>query len=313
MSKYESDKSRLLGIGEAADALDSYTRVACPTCGQSVEGVIGEDEIVDISVSAQAEAQKINLRLRDLNTAIADLQSSISLSNANLFNLQGELAHINAEINGNIKDKIEVANQIKADIYPRQSKCLNARLSIESRDRALAELGLLRVQANTSQASYDANTFEKELDHFVTDVNAVLERWSYPDNKPTTYSTQDRDLVIGGTPRAHFGKGYRAIAFSAFVIGLMETLSKTGRHPGFVVLDSPLTTYKQADKDRGEEDQSIVADMIYAFYRDLCDSYKDRQIIIFDNQEPDSDLRPMMNYAHFSKNKNVGRYGFFPV
>ena len=52
--------------------------------------------------------------------------------------------------------------------------------------------------------------------------------------------------------------------------------------------------------------------MVYAFYRDLCDSDKDRQVIIFDNQEPDNDLKQLMKYEHFSKNHNVGRYGFFP-
>lgn len=99
------------------------------------------------------------------------------------------------------------------------------------------------------------------------------------------------------------------------VIGLMAKLCEAGRHPGFIVLDSPLTTYKKADKKIEEEtlEEQISADLIYAFYNDLCESYADRQIIIFDNQEPDECLIGKMNYTHFSKNKSVGRYGFLPV
>jgi hypothetical protein len=44
-----------------------------------------------------------------------------------------------------------------------------------------------------------------------------------------------------------------------------------------------------------------------------CAGIAENQIIIFDNQEPDLDLIPLMNYQHFTKNVNVGRYGFFPV
>lgn len=311
-AKYESDKSRLLGIGEAADTLDSFTRVTCPTCGQTLDGVMLVDEIDDISVSAQAEAQKIDVQLRDLDKAITEIQQSVARSSSDIEKLQEELKQTNSVINGNIKDKIAKINQLKAKMYARQMECKNARQSIESRSRALAELGSLRIQANVTQASYETNSFEEELGIFLGEICTILGRWGYPDYQPTTFSDQDRDIVIGGTPRANYGKGYRAIAFSAFVIGLMVNLSKLCRHPGFVVLDSPLTTYKQADHDRGEANQSIEADMVYAFYRDLCDSFKDRQVIIFDNQEPDNDLKPMMKYEHFSKNKNLGRYGFFP-
>ena len=53
--------------------------------------------------------------------------------------------------------------------------------------------------------------------------------------------------------------------------------------------------------------------MVYSVYRDLCDAYKENQIIIFDNQEPDVDLIPSMSYQRFTRNSNLGRYGFFPV
>ncbi|RZQ52155.1 hypothetical protein C1E23_15805 [Pseudoalteromonas phenolica] len=90
-------------------------------------------------------------------------------------------------------------------------------------------------------------------------------------------------------------------------------MSNFERHPKFVILDSPLTTYRAGDNDVSDDEVQLHKDMIFAFYIDLCDSFKDKQIIVFENQEPDEDLKSKMTYYHFSKNREIGRYGFFPV
>lgn len=312
-TKYESDKARLLGIGQAADALDSFTRASCPTCGQEFDSSISYDDVMGISASAEAEVSKIDSQLRDLSKAIDDLRQNIDTTRNETAFLQEQLTRTNSAISGNIKQKITESSRLKSEIYAKQAEYINLRTLIDSRARALSELESLKLQAGTSQAVYALNHFDDELEKFVSTISEILRRWGYPNFNEVYFSQKDRDIVIGGTPRSNFGKGYRAIAFSAFAIGLMTTIQKSGRHPGFVVLDSPLTTYKQADKDRGDRDESVAADMKYAFYRDLCDYYQENQVIIFDNQEPDDDIKSMMNYEHFSKNPNIGRYGFFPI
>lgn len=311
-TKYDSDKARLLSISEAADVLESYTQIACPTCGHAFDDFSACGDIDQIFESANAEAHKIVVQSLDLSKAISELGTSLTKLSSQLSTWRKELFELNASIHGNLRIKIAESNQLKEDLFEKRFERMEVRVGFDARNKALIELGSLRTQAGAKQASYEINTFENEVVKLVSEINLILKRWGYPEYFPTTFSVEDRDIIIGGTPRAHFGKGYRAVAFSAFVIGLMVTLSRCNRHPGFVVLDSPLTTYKKADMDRGDTDESVEADMMYSFYRDLCDSYKQRQIIVFDNQEPDVDLLPMMNYEHFSKNRNVGRYGFFP-
>ena len=92
----------------------------------------------------------------------------------------------------------------------------------------------------------------------------------------------------------------------------MNLLKLSGRHPGFVVLDAPLTTCKEGDPEP-EDDEEVAADVIYAFYQDIADNFKDSQVIIFENKEPDMVLILQMNYQHFTKSKKSGRYGFFPL
>ncbi len=184
------------------------------------------------------------------------------------------------------------------------------------RGQILKEIGSLQLAHDEIADRYEIPDYTKELQQLMQEISNILVRWDFPSGKLVSYDEENRDISIGGKPRGHFGKGYRAICFSAFVIGMMNYLHERSRHPGFLVLDSPLTTYKERDEvSSGEEsEQAFIANnLIYAFYRDLCDFYNDKQIIVLDNQEPSKDLHDCMNYIHFSKNENIGRYGFFPV
>ncbi|MFA1046681.1 hypothetical protein ACDH60_24685, partial [Pseudomonas ficuserectae] len=163
------------------------------------------------------------------------------------------------------------------------------------------------------QNKYTPESFEESAKPLVKEIQNILQRWSFPNYSPVEFDFNERDITIGGSARGNFGKGYRAIASSAFALGLMNLLKLSGRHPGFVVLDSPLTTYKEGDPEPEEDDEEVAADVIYAFYQDIADNFKDAQVIIFENKEPDMALIPHMNYQHFTKSKKIGRYGFFPL
>lgn len=41
--------------------------------------------------------------------------------------------------------------------------------------------------------------------------------------------------------------------------------------------------------------------------------FKDSQVIVFENKDPDIALIPHLNYQHFTKSRKSGRYGFFPL
>jgi hypothetical protein len=143
-------------------------------------------------------------------------------------------------------------------------------------------------------------------------VQSLLEAWKYPDLTRVTFSDEKVDLVISGKERASEGKGFRAIAYAAFMIGLLDYCvdSKVELpHPGIVVLDSPLVTYKRRDTTPGEE---ISEDVTSAFYEDLAKLPTGRQVIVLENNDPPAALHSQINYTHFSRSA-TGRYGFYPV
>lgn len=83
-------------------------------------------------------------------------------------------------------------------------------------------------------------------------------------------------------------------------------------HPGVVVLDSPLTTYKEKDKKNGEDDESVGQGIKGKFYTMLADEETLKQIIIFDNEEPSEEVKGEISYLHFSGEASIGRKGFIP-
>ncbi|MYM80791.1 MULTISPECIES: hypothetical protein [Duganella] len=313
MEKYKSDLSRVGGVSEAAHLLENYSEVTCPTCGADFLETDVDADIELVLQSAHAEAHKIEVQMDDLRDTIDHLDSNISRVGDELNEIRSLISEIDGNINVDIFEKLNELVAEKNNFFNKKAELTGALARLEGRNSAQVELDKLRSFTAPEKLSYVFDDFSSQTELFIANVEEILKCWGFPDYHPSRFVDESRDLEIGGTPRKDFGKGYRAVACSAFVIGLMKTLMESKRHPGFVILDSPLTTYKKADIDQGEEDESIESDMVYSVYRDLCDSYNDNQIIVFDNQEPESDLIPMMHYQHFTKNKNIGRYGFFAI
>lgn len=139
---------------------------------------------------------------------------------------------------------------------------------------------------------------------FCKQVEQILRGWRYP-GAGVTEVNDEMDLVIGGAPRHTQGKGYRAILHAAFSLALMRQSS--ARHPGVLVLDSPLTSFKEKDA------YEVSEDIQQAFYEDLTAMSPEEQILIFENKDPSPPLQKRINFVHFSGASSIGRSGFFPV
>ena len=148
------------------------------------------------------------------------------------------------------------------------------------------------------------------LDGFSETLEGILQSWNFPDASRVYFDRESWDFVISGKPRGSRGKGMRAITHAAFTIGLLEfTRANELPHPGFVVLDTPLLAYREPE---GEEDDLTGTDVQDRFYEYL-EALDERQVIIFENNDPPDDVKRRSQTVFFSKNPHQGRYGFFPV
>lgn len=77
-------------------------------------------------------------------------------------------------------------------------------------------------------------------------------------------------------------------------------------HPGFLILDSPVVTYREPVGG----DIEITAHVVDSFYRDLL-SFPG-QAIIMKNGDPPQEVVAASHSYQFT-GRGLGRYGFFPV
>lgn len=311
--KYESDRQRLLGIEQVAVLLNESDTVLCPTCGNHFDSESCTANVDDINKGVSFELNRISKNIQELAEAQGSLSAAIERNTSSALKIKTAISALEKQIAAELEDSVEAVNDLKelSSSIRHDLSALDQRVSDKARlSDELKRLGALLLE---EQEGYIAERFEDAVKPLVTEIQSILERWGFPACLPVEFDFKARDITIGGSARGNFGKGYRAVAFSAFVLGLMNLLKLSGRHPGFVVLDSPLTTYKEGDDLPEEEGDEVSSDLIYGFYRDIAESFKDSQIIIFENKEPDPSVIPMLNYQHFTKNRNNGRYGFFSL
>ncbi|MQT39173.1 MAG: AAA-23 domain-containing protein [Pseudomonas helleri] len=311
--KYESDRQRLVGIEQAATLLDVADTVHCPTCGNNFDSDTCTSDVDDIRKGVSFELDRISKNILELSEAQGSLSAAIERNTSSAQSSKAAIAALEKQIASELQESVQAVSDLKelSSCIRHDLAALDERVAAKAKlTEELKRLGLLLLE---EQDGYTADSFEDAVKPLVSEIQSILGRWGFPNHLPVDFDFKTRDITIGGSARGHFGKGYRAVAFSAFVLGLMNLLKLSGRHPGFVVLDSPLTTYKEGDELQDEERDEVSSDLIYAFYRDIADSFKDSQIIIFENQEPSMSVIPALNYQHFTKNRGHGRYGFFPM
>lgn len=313
-NKYLSDRERLEANSEAVVYMEHQRLANCPLCGSEI---IEQDDVdIDVIVQANiADIRKIDVHLNDLNSTQESVQSALDANRKKLEEMESEVERLDELLAKSIVGKLNENRAVLKQLDLARSKFRKERDQEKKRQEIFEEIGKLQVEHDKISDSYNFPDFSKQTVELGNEISQILKRWGFPNGDKAFFDIAARDIVINGKPRSHYGKGYRAICFSSILLGLMEYLSPKGRHPGFVILDSPLTTYKKQDENQEASNNEVFIsnNLIYAFYRDLCDYYSGKQVIVLDNQEPDEDLHQSMNYIHFSGNDSVGRYGFFPL
>jgi hypothetical protein len=316
---YISDRARLSALLEADHFFSQLKEERCPLCGSPPDKhdyeaciITAEGDELDVKAACEHELAKINKLAADLASTIAALKLEIQNIQQELNIAMGSADTLNHEIHEKL---IPRANESKAQL----TELLKERDQLQQINILASELQELRSQrdAVSKQGEPEAKPKlkppkirdTKALENLCVAIQELLEEWNFPNLGRVTFSESSSDLVIGGRDRASLGKGYRAIAYAAFAIGLLRHCRKYDyAHPGLIVLDSPLLNYKAPDT--GPQDK-LPQNIKESFFRSLAKTPADQQIIVLENENPPADLEQKINYQHFSK-FIIGRYGLFP-
>lgn len=312
--QYLSDLRRLESIAEAGARLDQMNEERCPVCGATAEHQEHEHQKAeaapaDVAQSCLAEAAKIRLLIADLHLTRTDNAREIARLDDLCQQAKERVRSVAIQLTEMLKPRVELAllrlreSQANRDTYRR---ALELHGRVNELQGLLSELGLAASGKGMELESARVRADEAEI--FCKEVESLLRAWHFPGLDRVTFSEGDQDIVISGRTRASHGKGVRAIAHAAFNLALLKFCLKSEKpHPGFVLIDSPLVVYREPDTDEGE----FSHDVKDAFYLSIAEDFRASQVIIFENEDPPSNLGADANLIRFT-NASHGRQGFIP-
>ena len=318
---YQSDVGRLKGIEEAGTLFVTFGQARCPLCGADPEHRQREGDCggnVDAVVAAaRSEIAKIALLKRELDDTVSGLQKDAAAFDRSLPKLEEQLVEVSSQLDQHISPQLSRLRATYAQLANKRGEvreALGMYRTVE--DLRLRREALSRDASGDSQNAGEALVADGDLpdsvaQKFADEVESLLRAWHFPEVGHVHFDPKARDVVIAGKARIARGKGLRSITHAAFTIGLLQycRLQDTP-HPGFVVLDLPLLAYRAPE---GADDDLSGTDLDDQFYSYLARLPNDRQVIVIENTDPPAAIRDSSQATMFSKNPNVGRYGFFPM
>lgn len=315
---YTSDLERLHSIEEGGYVLVAMAGRDCPICGAPPGAQTHNhpaDEISMAHTAAAAEARKIEREQRELSHVVASLEAESVGLRKTIKKLEDDAQALDGTIQGlrpqeaSLRASYETYNATRTkvlkvlDLYQRRAKLAARR----------AEIGATptRREGESAPVGPDSTT----MFDFGETVKAVLKAWKFPDADKVQFDGKTNDITVGGKSRAANGKGVRAVLHAAFNVAvIVHCIENDLPHPGFLVLDTPLLTYREplTSKHGGlSQDEAALkaSSLAEHFYRHLA-SLKDQvQVIVIENSDPPAAIAGLARIEVFTGQPDDGRFG----
>lgn len=312
---YVSDVLRLQAIEEAGFLLGLDRNSPCPVCGAPAEAQQhshGYDELDRARAAAEIEIAKIGVHQTELAQTITDAMRQLEVTVTRLQNSQSKLESVEAQLRASSPSAEE--HQAKfIDIIPKRDRInrglelIVRKTNLEKQKAVLEKAKQRRVPSNFQ---YGLST--TTANEFADEVSSVLAAWGFPGERKVFFDLETFDLIIDGKRRRDNGKGVRAITHAAFKVAMMTYCRSRGLpHPGFLVMDSALITYRDPITSRAgalsSDEQAIRGSGLKELMFEHLAGQEHGQVILFDNVDPPSNEN-VATIVQFT-NSEIGRRG----
>lgn len=320
---YASDIARLEALEEGGFLLMTLADRDCAVCGAPPEDQRRRHSVEEIECShraAAAEIRKIKRESLELQHTTASLSAEAEGLRRRLAALLAELQTVENDLEGlrpaeaKTRHGFEVLTVKRAevghliDLYERRNRLVLRRAQLEVKQKSGKKSEKLAVGIDGTTAFAFART-----------IQDVLEAWHFPGAQDVQFDTEQQDIQIGGKGRAANGKGIRALLHAALKVAiLIYCRERNLPHPGLVVLDTPLLTYREPmlNPKHGEleEDERVIKSTGLAehFYTHLASIEGLGQIVVVENSDPPASTLSLAFVETFTGKVGTGRFGFFP-
>lgn len=320
---YGSDIERLSALEEAGFLLSLGGKKACVLCGAPAEAQKHTQEIENIELVQEAalvETAKIESQRNDLKSAIADLHNESETLTSKYPLL---IEHLD-EVEREIVRLAPMANENKqtiSEIIAARDHAKDGLSLLDQKNSLIAKLDEFnRLKKPSKDDKPNLKTPDSVTHQLCKIVGKVLKAWEFPGDCLVNFDEKNYDLMIDGKLRVNNGKGVRAVTHAAFKVALLLFCREKGLpHPGFVVLDTPLLTYRDPMRNPKAgaltEEEKIIAksSLKQRFFEHLSSIEHLGQFIILENVDPPDDIEEIAHVQTFYGNAESGRNGLFPT
>lgn len=317
---YQSDVERLEALEEVGFLLSLGGDRECPLCGASPEAQRGEhalDDVEKVRAASLIEIVKIKQQRADLQRTVNELgaetkrlQEAMPLMRARLEVAELALARLAPNANM-VRRRLSEITEVR-DSVKRGRSLVDQRTSLQNRK---IELEALRPAGKADKPKLGVGGTVAH--DFAQTVSQVLKAWHFPGDLHVSFDDTAYDLRIDGKLRRDNGKGVRAITHAAFKVALLIFCHDRGLpHPGFLVLDTPLLTYRDPmDPKAGvltEDEQQLAKTSLKQYFFDHLATLKHvGQFIVIENVDPPANIESIANIEIFRGTAGSGRNGLF--
>ncbi|MEZ8456601.1 hypothetical protein AB6C42_13185 [Vibrio cyclitrophicus] len=311
--KFTNDLERINSLKMFSELSSHYDVCVCPLCDNNIEP--DEQELRSVSIAAEAELKKIKFHLDDVILVKKDLDSEIFKLKIKRQSIEEKLLELDSSYD-NLSKKLGSQD---SDFV---SGLLDQRTDLLMWERSIKQYNGLEDRlekyenASVQEVQIISRDIEESSKVLVARVKSLLEEWGVPGVEKICFNKDNVDLIINDRERVSYGKGKRGIFLTAYVISLMEIAIKEGNpHLGFVIVDSPVVTYKDPkhSKDKKTFKELLDVSVKTKFYNWLFTRQGLGQIIVLENEEPSlSQQSSSMCTEFFGPDSDEGRKGLLP-
>ncbi|TCD16381.1 hypothetical protein [Oricola cellulosilytica] len=317
---YSSDVQRLETVEEAGFLLLLGSDKDCPLCGAAPDAQShdhGLTDIEEIRAASAVEIEKIVRHRASLMETVNALTLERETLRSDLATQSTELDKADEEIR-RLSPEAREKQQLLAELTSVRDHVKHG-LDLLSQKQALvdrrAEMANVKPASNSDKPRLGVSSTVAH--DFAQTVSDVLREWQFPGKRHVTFDEVTYDLRIDGKHRRDNGKGVRAVTHAAFKVALLIFCRERGLpHPGFLVLDTPLLTYRDPIRSKegplAADEQELRNTSLRDFFFEHLASLSFAEFIIVENIDPPLGIEELGHTQVFTSDPNSGRFGLFP-
>lgn len=323
--QYRADLQRLEMVRSAGTLLGYFDAESCVFCGANVEKQHRKHAIYETSQLTETidtETSRTKALQKDLSATLDGIRSVLEDSVTNLTEVTEKISRVTVKITelesqlGPVQDELDLLMERRSDLE-RWITLWDQIEKLRTFSSSIAQESPETVRVVSPGIS------NRALDSFSAKLRRVFSAWKVPEAESAEFIVEkEPEIVLNGRPRADYGKGLRSILHAGFSTALSEyCLENELPFPGFLVLDTPVLTYRDADSaledsvrasslsENGEE--RVAQTVAQSFYDYLSESPV--QSVVLENQTPPNVVAEGCKIEYFSGTDSHGRKGFYPT